>query len=49
MTEDPKDDDSADQAEFQRVLENLVNTPPKPHVKERDTDAPPKSGGGQDG
>jgi hypothetical protein len=30
--ENPKTDKSeAENAEFQRVLENLVNTPPKPH------------------
>ena len=29
-----------DEAEFQRVLKNLVNTPHKPHVKQSDTESP---------
>jgi len=33
MTENPKPDSSElDEAEFDRVLRNLVNTPHKPHV-----------------
>lgn len=49
----PEDDKREDaDAEFQRVLGNLVNTPHKPHVKKSETDserteekrAAPKSG-----
>ncbi len=32
MVEDPKDA-KGDEAEFERVLRNLVNTPHKPHEK----------------
>lgn len=31
MTEKPKPESSEDDAEFERVLRNLVNTPHKPH------------------
>jgi len=31
MTEDPKPESPEADAEFERVLRNLVNTPPKPH------------------
>lgn len=33
MTEEPKPESPEDDAEFQRVLRNLVNTPHKPHAK----------------
>lgn len=32
MTEEPKPESPEDDAEFERVLRNLVNTPHKPHV-----------------
>lgn len=32
MTEEPKPESPEDDAEFQRVLGNLLNTPHKPHV-----------------
>ena len=31
MTEEPKPESPKDDAEFERILRNLVNTPHKPH------------------
>lgn len=42
MTEEPKPESPEDDAEFERVLRNLVNTPHKPHSEARP--APKKSG-----
>ncbi|WP_292107863.1 hypothetical protein [Brevundimonas sp.] len=36
MTEEPKPESPKDDAEFQRVLENLVNTPHTPHVEKKE-------------
>lgn len=35
MTEEPKPESPEDDAEFERVLRNLVNTPHKPHDEQR--------------
>ena len=35
MTEEPKPESPEDDAEFERVLRNLVNTPHKPHEKKK--------------
>lgn len=40
MTEEPKPERQEAEAEFDRVLRNLVNTPHKPHVE-------PKAGTGE--
>lgn len=50
MTEAPKPEaPEGDDAEFERVLRNLVNTPHKPHVKSSESEAAKKQdkGGGQ--
>lgn len=36
----PADDDKGDEAEFERVLRNLVNTPHKPHNEKREPGKP---------
>jgi hypothetical protein len=47
MTHEPKPESPEDDAEFERVLRNLVNTPHKPHEnKGADDERPsPPSGG----
>jgi hypothetical protein len=40
MSEDPKPESSEDDAEFERVLRNLVNTPHKPHQTKQGTGEP---------
>lgn len=37
MSDKPPEDDKADDAAFQRTLENMLKAPPKPHK-----DKPPK-------
>lgn len=42
MTEDPKPESpEGDDAEFERVLRNLVNTPHKPHVEKKGREPKP--------
>jgi hypothetical protein len=41
MAEDPRPESpETDEAEFDRVLRNLVNTPHKPHVNKPERDLP---------
>lgn len=40
MAEDPKPESPEGDAEFERVLKNLVNSPPKPHKDKRETGEP---------
>jgi hypothetical protein len=40
MTEEPKPESPEDDAEFERVLRNLVNTPHKPHQRQGPPDSP---------
>ena len=40
MNEDPKSESPEDDAEFERVLRNLVNTPHKPHNEKREPGKP---------
>ena len=49
MIEQPKPETpEGNDAEFERVLRNLVNTPHKPHVKGSETGAPKKQDKGGD-
>ena len=48
MTDDSKSDTPEGDAEFERVLRNLVNTPHKPHVKGSETGATKKQDKGGD-
>jgi hypothetical protein len=47
MTDDPKPESPKDDAEFQRVLENLVNTSHTPHKPRDDFPAPTTGGSGE--
>ena len=40
MSQKPPSDSKGDDAEFDRVLRHLVNTPHKPHVNKQERDSP---------